>query len=308
MRILLKTVVVAGLLSAMTLAQAEPRKAAEQAKASTAATAEHAKRKRAFLDTPFGQVYYVTQGTGDPVLLLHQSPSSMDQYAELMPLLARNKRVIAMDNLGFGDSDKPSRQLSVEEYGLTAVQLLDELGIDKASIVGYHTGAFIGIELATAHAERVDKLVLFEPVYIDDAVRENIRKFIKTDFRAFEMHPDGAHLTTRWQQIRKIYPDMSLEQVTRDLMDNMKAGNEAGAGRTLVLNYPMEKRLHLIQAPTFIVWGNRELPGFPEQNKLKVNQTIPRSKVMNFDGLPNLRMLADKFAPLILDFLENPGT
>lgn len=317
---LVKSVVVTGLMSAIVLGHAAERVRQEQevltaagkelghrdCRAATAAVS--AQRRRAFLQTPFGQVHYVTEGLGDTVLLLHQTPSSLDQYTEMMPLLARNKRVIAMDNLGFGDSDKPSRQLSVEEYGLTVVQLMDELRIARASIVGYHTGAFIGIEVASSHPERVDKLVLFEPVYIDDAVRDNIRKFIRTDFKPFEMKLDGSHLTERWQQIQKRNPGMSLDQVNRDMLDNMKSGKASGAGRALVLNYPMEKRLPLIQAPTFIIWGNQNLPGFPEENKLKVSQAIPKNRVMNFDGQPNLRLLAETFAPLITDFLEDSGT
>lgn len=318
MRHLSLAVAVAGVISASSWAQAaEPRPPETEAsaalvmatdqKVSPAATVTSAARKRAFLDTPFGQVHYVTEGAGDAVILLHQTPSSLDQYAEIMPLLARSRRVIAMDNLGFGDSDKPARQLSVEEYGLTVVQLMDELGITKASFVGYHTGAFIGIEVATSHPERVDKLVLFEPVYIDDAVRENIRAYIRTDFKPFEMKSDGSHLTERWQQVQARSPGMSLDQINRDVLDNMKSGKASGAGRTLVLNYPMEKRLPLIQSPTFIIWGNQKLPGFPEENKLKVSQAIPHNRVLNFDGQPNLRVLAGKFAPLILGFLENPG-
>lgn len=315
--LLIKTVIVAGMISAIALGQAAEatqleqgaftaeRTEAEQQEAPAAATG--VKRKRAFLDTPFGQVHYVTEGAGEPIILLHQTPSSLDQYAEIIPLLARKRRVIAMDNLGFGDSDKPSRQLSVEEYGLTVVQLMDELNISKASIVGYHTGAFIGIEVATSHPERVDKLVLFEPVYIDDTVRDNIRKFIRSDFKPFEMKSDGSHLAERWQQIQRNNPQLSLEQINRDLLDNMKSGKASGAGRTLVLNYRMEKRLPLIQCPTFVIWGNRNLPGFPEENKLKVSQAIPKNRVLNFEGKPNLRVLAEKFAPLILEFVENPG-
>ncbi len=317
--LLLIAVFVAGMVSVIVLRQAAERARPDEEIITTdrketklqetpaGVTAISSKRKRAFLDTPFGQVYYVTEGSGDPVILLHQTPSSLDQYAEIMPLLAQKKWVIAMDNLGFGDSDKPSKQLSVEEYALTVLQLMDELNISKASIVGYHTGAFIGIEVAATHPERVDKLVLFEPVYIDDTVRDNIRRFAKTDFKPFEMKPDGSHLMEQWQQIHRNNPQMSLDQINRDLLDKMKSGKASGAGRMLVLNYEITKRLPLIQCPAFIIWGNRNLPGFPEENKIKVSQAIPRNKVMNFEGQPNLRVMPEKFARLILDFLENPG-
>lgn len=301
-----KTLFVAAMMSAIWMGYAAEATAPDQ-RTNAADQDVGAKRNRAFLDTSFGQVHYLTMGSGDPVILLHQTPSSMHQYAEMMPLLARSKRVIAMDSLGFGDSDKPAKQLSVEEYGAIVVQLMDKLNIRKASIVGYHTGAFIGIEVASAHPERVDKLVLFEPVYIDDQVREYLRQFIRTEFKPFELKPDGAHLVERWQQIRKTFPQMSLELVNQDVIDNMKSGKGSGAGRTLVMNYPMEKRLSKIQASTLVVWGNRVLPGFPEENKLKVSEEIPRDRVFHFDGIPNLRMHADKFAPLILDFLRHPG-
>jgi len=55
---------------------------------------------RRYLDTPDGQIHYVTAGSGRPVLLLHQTPRSWDEYRDVIPILARERRVVALDTIG----------------------------------------------------------------------------------------------------------------------------------------------------------------------------------------------------------------
>lgn len=63
----------------------------------------------AYADTPLGQLHYAEGGEGTPVLLLHQTPRSWDEFREVLPLLATRRRAIAMDMYGFGMSAKPAR-------------------------------------------------------------------------------------------------------------------------------------------------------------------------------------------------------
>jgi Predicted hydrolases or acyltransferases (alpha/beta hydrolase superfamily) len=85
--------------------------------------------KKAFLDTEDGQIFYRIGGEGEPLVLLHMSPRSSDEFKELMAILAPKYRVIAMDLMGLGDSDKPPREYSISDYAKTVILLLDELGI-----------------------------------------------------------------------------------------------------------------------------------------------------------------------------------
>ena len=101
--------------------------------------------RRSFLDTPEGQVHYATEGSGEPVLLLHQTPNSIDQYRELIPLLAKSRRVIAIDTIGYGDSYKPAREVQIEDFARNAVRVLDILNIEETSLVGAHTGSLTSI-------------------------------------------------------------------------------------------------------------------------------------------------------------------
>ena len=106
---------------------------------------------RAFLDTVDGQIHYVTAGSGPPVLLLHQTPRSWDEYRDVIPLLARERLVIAMDTIGYGDSYKPARTCEIEDYARGAIALLDGLGVGSTAVIGHHTGSVIAMELAASY-------------------------------------------------------------------------------------------------------------------------------------------------------------
>src|SRR3954463_8304519 len=101
--------------------------------------------ERRFVATPLGHIHVAIAGTGFPVLLLHQTPRSWDEYRDVLPLLGRNFRAIAMDTLGFGDSDRPAGDASIALWAQAAFALLDSLEEPRAAIVGHHTGAAIAV-------------------------------------------------------------------------------------------------------------------------------------------------------------------
>ena len=128
--------------------------------------------RRGYADVSQGQIHYATAGEGKAVLLLHQTPRSWDEYRDVLPIIGQKYRAIAMDTVGFGDSYRLENTGSIEIYGRGVVQLLDALSIDRASLVGHHTGGVIAAEVAAVHPDRVDKLVLSSTPYIDAEERE----------------------------------------------------------------------------------------------------------------------------------------
>lgn len=103
------------------------------------------------------EIRYREQGTGDPIVLVHGRGLTLESWVDsgVLPILARNYRVIALDLRGHGRSGKPhdSKQYGVE-MGLDILRLLDHLGIARAHIVGYSMGANIVSQLLTTHPER----------------------------------------------------------------------------------------------------------------------------------------------------------
>src|SRR3954451_21904510 len=104
------------------------------------ATSTGSSVERRFVTTPLGRIHAAMAGTGFPVLLLHQTPRSWDEYRDVLPLLGRNFRAVAMDTAGFGDSQPlPWADNSVERWAAAAFDLLDALQIGRAAVVGHHT-------------------------------------------------------------------------------------------------------------------------------------------------------------------------
>lgn len=110
-----------------------------------------------FFDSNGVRIHYIEQGTGVPIVLVHGRGGNVQRWipSGVMPNLAKDYRVIAMDCRGHGMSGKPH---DPKQYGpemaLDIVRLLDHLGIRKAHIIGYSMGATITSQLLTMHPER----------------------------------------------------------------------------------------------------------------------------------------------------------
>ena len=102
-------------------------------------------------------IRFTLQGEGDaPLLLLHGFAANLETMQGLIPALARDFHVIAVDVRGHGRSGKPH---DPDHYGMEMVEdvvrLLDHLGIEEAHVLGYSMGAMITLKLATTHPDRV---------------------------------------------------------------------------------------------------------------------------------------------------------
>jgi haloalkane dehalogenase len=114
------------------------------------------------------QMAYTDVGEGEPVLLLHGIPTWSFLYADVIPLLEPHCRVIAPDFLGHGWSDRRDRfDRSLIAQTDAVLALLDELGIERVTVVGHDTGGGVALILAIDHPERVARLVLSNVVAYD---------------------------------------------------------------------------------------------------------------------------------------------
>lgn len=111
-----------------------------------------------FFDSNGVRIRYVDQGSGPPVVLIHGFSGSLESgWVEtgVLPNLATDYRVIALDCRGFGQSDKPHDPKSYGiEMSQDVVRLLDHLGIPRAHIVGHSMGAGITAQLLTTNPDR----------------------------------------------------------------------------------------------------------------------------------------------------------
>jgi haloalkane dehalogenase len=108
------------------------------------------------------RLHFVDEGEGDTVLLLHGEPTWGFLYRRMVPILGAVARVVVPDYFGFGRSDKPLRieDYSYDFHARSIERLVDELELNRLTIVMQDWGGPIGLRLAVARPELVDRLVL----------------------------------------------------------------------------------------------------------------------------------------------------
>lgn len=117
-------------------------------------------------------LYYEVHGSGPDVVLIHGSFCTIDGcFGKLLPELAKNHRVIAMELQAHGHTADIDRTLTVTNLVGDVVALMDQLGVKKADVVGYSMGSSVALELALTHSNRVKKLVMATTAFAADGVK-----------------------------------------------------------------------------------------------------------------------------------------
>jgi pimeloyl-ACP methyl ester carboxylesterase len=137
-----------------------------------------------FIDAGDMRLHAVIGGEGPPLLLIHGWPGSWYYWRLVMPALAREFEVIAVDQRGIGLSDKPEDGYDAGTLADDFVGLMDTLGHERFAVVGVDTGMLIGYALAADHPDRVVRVALGEaplpgitplpPLILPDAVVDRL--------------------------------------------------------------------------------------------------------------------------------------
>ena len=104
-------------------------------------------------------LYYETQGSGRPMILLHGGLGSGEMFGPVLPALAERHQVIAPDLQGHGRTADIDRPLDVRFMADDIAALIDHLGLDKPDVVGYSLGGGVALLTAIRHPEKVGRLV-----------------------------------------------------------------------------------------------------------------------------------------------------
>jgi len=259
------------------------------------------------------RVRYVRTGGGSPVVLLHGFGSSIYTWKDVIPGLARAHEVVALDLPGFGWSDQPA-DLSFELYPRVVLGLLDQLSLDRASLVGNSMGGAVACWLAASEPGRVDLLVLI------DSAGFNLREADRPAMVRLTSHPSAEAIAGRLPAtrllvtigLRHVFHDDT--RLTEERIDEyLAAAKRPGTLRSIrslmastrAAADEFAARLGRIKAPTLVLWGEED-------------QWIPLAHADRFVAaihgarkvvVPGIGHLPEEEAPqevtrLLLDFLE----
>ena len=138
-----------------------------------------------YIDIGELRLHAVIGGEGPPLVLVHGWPETWYAWRLVMPALARDFEVIAVDQRGIGLSDKPADGYDTGTLAGDLVALMDALGHRRFAVVGHDTGFAIGYALAADHPDRVERVALAEipgppepshspPVFVPEPVNNRI--------------------------------------------------------------------------------------------------------------------------------------
>jgi pimeloyl-ACP methyl ester carboxylesterase len=244
-----------------------------------------------------GAVCAACAGSGAPVVLLHQTPRSWDEYRDVLPLLAAHGyRAIAFDTPGFGDSAPLPGGASIVRWSETIHSALDELGIERAAFVGHHTGGVIAVELAAQRPERVRALVLSSTPLTDAAYRGT-----PPDESGVDAAKDAEGLR---RSRAHFYPDDRPDLLDRYVADALRALPLALDGHRAVGEYAMEAAIGRLTMPVLLIGADADPYAYPQLARMRV--ALGHAEVHEIRGgmVPLPDGWPDMFATTVADFLD----
>ncbi len=115
------------------------------------------------IDVLGSTMHYVDEGEGAPILMLHGQPTSAYLWRNIIPHLSDDHRVIAVDLIGFGASDKPELDYRISDHAAYLEAFIDTLGIDDdLTLVVHDWGSFLGFDYAMRHEDQIHGIAFME--------------------------------------------------------------------------------------------------------------------------------------------------
>jgi 3-oxoadipate enol-lactonase len=208
-------------------------------------------------------IAYETHGDGPAVLLVHEGVADRRMWRGQVPVLARDRRVVAVDLRGFGETPHASGPFSnVEDLR----EVLDGLGIERATVVGGSFGAKVSLGFAVTHPERVERLVLCPPVLPGREWSERVRRGWQEEEEAFEAG-DLDRATEVNLELWVDGPNRSPDAVDPDVRELVRT-MQRHAFELPEPNPPPEPepdpavRLADLSVPTLVVVGDQDVEDF----------------------------------------------
>ena len=252
-----------------------------------------------FLETTFGRIHYVDEGPhdGEVVVLVHGTPSWSFEYRHLIPALARTRRVIAVDHLGFGLSERPTDfPYTPEAHTQVLREVIDGLGLTRFALAVHDYGGPIALPIAVAEPERIASLVLMNTWFWDLATdREFLRmaRFAASFVGRFLYRWFNASLRlimpSAYADRRKLTPRIHAQYLApfRSRADRERV--LWTLARSLVTSSPSfgcvwDGRARLGAIPSLVVWGLGDSALKPYMLE-RVRTALPHARVEALSGV-----------------------
>lgn len=247
--------------------------------------------------TVYGQsIHYIEAGQGPAVILLHGLGGTKEHWDATFPALASKYRVYAIDQLGFGRSDKPLIEYTIATWVDFLQGFMKSQNIPRATVVGNSVGGWIALDFAATHPEMVDKLVLVDA--------SGLAGRIPVDILAPSSIAAWKTLLASVFYDKGFVTDDAARQAFTDRLRNNDGYTIERALAGFARPQFEDERLKSIHAPTLVVWGRNDAL-VPVEDANKFGRGIPGARVVVIEQCGHVPQIEkpEEFNRALLDFL-----
>jgi pimeloyl-ACP methyl ester carboxylesterase len=214
------------------------------------------------------RMYYESYGParGVPLVLLHGGGSTIDvTFGRILPFLARDRRVIAVEEQAHGRTSDRDAPLSFATSADDVAALLDQLHIERADVFGFSNGASVGLQLAIRHPRAVRKLVFASSMTKKDGAQPQLWRFMQSaDISNMPQPLQDAFL--------RVNPDPA----------KLKVMHDKDAERMRHFQDVPEADLRALRAATLILIGDRDI--VKPEHALELTHVFPDARLLVLVG------------------------
>jgi len=253
--------------------------------------------------TVFGQaIHYFDVGSGPAVVLLHGLGSRKEDWLPVLDLMAQKYRLLVPDQIGFGKSDKPLLDYSIQTYVDFLNEFLRQLKVEKASLMGESLGGWIAALYVAeigggAHLIPIEKLVLVDAAGLKQD--KPIPDLNPSSLAAMRGMMEAVFYDTSWlseDALRKIFTDKLAVHdgyTVRSILGNPALATER-----------LDERLGSIKVPTLVTWGKQDKL-LPIASGERYAAGIPGAKLVSFDKCGHVPAIekTEEFLAAVTSFL-----
>ena len=260
------------------------------------------------IDVSWGVVHArEVHGADPPVVALHQTPRSGDEFREVLDRLDGTHHALALDLAGMGHSTPHPDGDRIAAYAAAVAAALRAEGIGRCHLVGHHTGAAVAAELAAEEPGLVETLVLSSPPWIDAEARRRRAEGAGPGVDEVTRAADGSHLGALWGGRAGFYPDDRPDLLDRFVADTLLVA-EPAAGHRAVSAWEVEAVIEPLRTLVVVLVDHTADP-FAHPHIARWAAELPRADVRAIEGgMVPLEHTADAFAALLLEVIGDGGT
>jgi pimeloyl-ACP methyl ester carboxylesterase len=212
------------------------------------------------------KMYYEIHGQGKPLVLIHGGGSTIQtNFDKIIPLLAKNRQVIAVELQAHGRTNDRNADLTFEQDANDVATLLRNLHIGKADFFGFSNGGTTTLQIAIRYPQLVDKMILGSALAKRNGVPDWFWGFM-----------ENATLENMPEQLKVGYKKVAADT------NGLQAMHDRDVKRMLNFKDIPDEQIKSIKAPTLIIIGDRDI--ITPEHAIELKRQITNSELAIIPG------------------------